>query len=34
VDLGRLMDEALKAPKGTVLFSLEDSKSRVTVITE
>jgi tetratricopeptide (TPR) repeat protein len=34
VDLGRLMDEALKAPKGTVLFSLEDSKSRITVITE
>lgn len=34
VDLGRLMDEALKAPRGTILFSLEDQKSRITVITE
>lgn len=34
VDLGRLMDEALKSPKGTVLFSLEDSKQKTTLITE
>ncbi|MFN8011361.1 MAG: tetratricopeptide repeat protein [Holophagaceae bacterium] len=34
VDLNRLMDEALKAPKGTELFSLEDARQKTTVVTE
>lgn len=34
VDLERLMDQALNAPKGTELFSLDDSKSNVTVTVE
>lgn len=34
VDLSRLMDEALKAPKGTVLFSLEDAQRKTTLVTE
>jgi hypothetical protein len=34
VDLGRLMEDALKAPAGTELFSLDDGKRRVTVVTE
>ena len=34
VDLERLMDLALNAPKGTELFSLEDGKSTVTVTVE
>ena len=34
VDLDRIMDQALNAPKGTELFSLDDSKSTVTVTVE
>lgn len=34
VDLERLMDQALSAPKGTELFSLDDGKSTVTVTVE
>jgi len=34
VHLDRLMEDALKAPPGTELFSLDDGKSRVTVVTE
>jgi Tetratricopeptide repeat len=34
VDLERLMDQALNAPKGTELFSLEDGQSTVTVTVE
>jgi hypothetical protein len=34
VDLERLMDQALNAPKGTELFSLDDGKSTVTVTVE
>ncbi len=34
VDLDRLMDQALNAPKGTELFSLDDGKSTVTVTVE
>jgi tetratricopeptide (TPR) repeat protein len=34
VDLERLMDQALTAPKGTELFSLDDGKSTVTVTVE
>ena len=34
VDLERIMDQALNAPKGTELFSLEDGKSTVTVTVE
>jgi tetratricopeptide (TPR) repeat protein len=34
VDMERLMDQALKAPKGTELFSLDDGKSTVTVTVE
>ena len=34
VDLEGLMDQALKAPKGTELFSLDDGKSTVTVTVE
>jgi hypothetical protein len=34
VDLEHLMDQALNAPKGTELFSLEDGKSRVSVTVE
>ena len=34
VDMERLMDQALNAPKGTELFSLDDSKSNVTVTVE
>ena len=34
VDLDRLMDQALNAPKGTELFSLNDGKSTVTVTVE
>jgi hypothetical protein len=34
VDLERLMDQALNAPKGTELFSLDDGKSIVTVTVE
>jgi len=34
VDLERLMDLALNAPKGTELFSLDDGKSTVTVTVE
>jgi hypothetical protein len=32
--MDRLMDQALTAPKGTELFSLDDGKSRVTVTVE
>ena len=34
VDMERLMDQALNAPKGTELFSLDDGKSTVTVTVE
>jgi tetratricopeptide (TPR) repeat protein len=34
VDLGRLMEEALKAPSGTELFSLDDGRTKVTVVAE
>jgi tetratricopeptide (TPR) repeat protein len=34
VDLERLMDQALNAPKGSELFSLDDGKSTVTVTVE
>jgi tetratricopeptide (TPR) repeat protein len=34
VDLERLMDQALNAPKGTELFSLDDGKSTVSVTVE
>ena len=34
VDLERLMDQALNAPKGTELFSLDDAKTTVTVTVE
>jgi len=34
VDLDRIMDQALNTPKGTELFSLDDSKSTVTVTVE
>jgi len=34
VDLERLMDQAMNAPKGTELFSLDDGKSTVTVTVE
>jgi hypothetical protein len=34
VDLERLMDQALNAPKGTELFSLDDGKSTVTLTVE
>jgi len=34
VDMERLMDQALNAPKGTELFSLDDTKSNVTVTVE
>ena len=34
VDMERLMDHALNAPKGTELFSLDDGKSTVTVTVE
>ncbi|WLT31777.1 tetratricopeptide repeat protein [Geothrix sp. PMB-07] len=34
IDLERLMDQALNAPKGTELFSLDDGKSTVTVTVE
>lgn len=34
VDLEHLMDQALNAPKGTELFSLDDGKSTVTVTVE
>ena len=34
VDLDRIMDQALNAPKGTELFSLDDTKSTVTVTVE
>jgi len=34
VDMERIMDQALNAPKGTELFSLDDSKSNVTVTVE
>jgi hypothetical protein len=34
VDLERLMDQALNAPKGTELFSLDDGNSTVTVTVE
>jgi tetratricopeptide (TPR) repeat protein len=34
VDLDRLMDQSLNAPKGTELFSLDDGKSTVTVTVE
>jgi len=34
VDLERLMDQAVNAPKGTELFSLDDGKSTVTVTVE
>jgi hypothetical protein len=34
VDMERLMDQALNAPKGTELFSLDDGKSSVTVTVE
>jgi tetratricopeptide (TPR) repeat protein len=34
VDLDRLMDQALNAPKGTELFSLDDGKSTVSVTVE
>jgi len=34
VDLEQLMDQALNAPKGTELFSLDDGKSTVTVTVE
>ena len=34
VDLNRIMDQALNTPKGTELFSLDDSKSTVTVTVE
>jgi tetratricopeptide (TPR) repeat protein len=34
VDLERLMDQALSAPKGTELFSLDDGKSTVAVTVE
>ena len=34
VDLERLMDQALTAPKGTELFSLDDGKSTVSVTVE
>lgn len=34
IDLDRLMDQALNAPKGTELFSLDDGKSRVTLTVE
>jgi tetratricopeptide (TPR) repeat protein len=34
VDMERLMDQAMNAPKGTELFSLDDGKSTVTVTVE
>ena len=34
VDLDHLMEQALSAPKGTELFSLDDGKSTVTVTVE
>ena len=34
MDLDRIMDQALNAPKGTELFSLDDTKSTVTVTVE
>jgi tetratricopeptide (TPR) repeat protein len=34
VDMERIMDQALNAPKGTELFSLDDTKSNVTVTVE
>lgn len=34
IDMERLMDQALNAPKGTELFSLDDGKSTVTVTVE
>lgn len=34
VDMERLMDQALNAPKGTELFTLDDGKSTVTVTVE
>ena len=34
VDMERIMDQALNAPKGTDLFSLDDTKSNVTVTVE